>query len=362
MKIWFAASIVRNSRGGVNRSMRTLARALHDAGHITKVIYNDGHGILSWYPLFAFRLFLMILFMHRSRPDWVLARSTDGLFCALGTRLLKLKTKVAIYNHGWEEFVYDLEKRLPGFLLNPATTWKAHILRFPMLRLTLKYVSLCVSGTIHETRWLREKYSGYAGKFLYLPNGVNSTKKEWWSREKEVPPYFLFVGGTTWKKNPSYAVSLLSRILAREPAARLFCIGCEPHILCNAECENVGYAITCIPSVPMNEMALWYKKCPWYLLTSRYEGGHSLALLEALSSGAVAFVSPIPSNREIITHEKNGYLISCVNRGEDADFILRTMHHRETVQQVRSRAIATARRNRWERQAHRLERCLWTKR
>jgi hypothetical protein len=68
-----------------------------------------------------------------------MARSFDGVLCALACRVLYLSTRMILHNHGWEEYVYDVERRLPANLgAVPRTTWKAKLVRFPLLRLMLR--------------------------------------------------------------------------------------------------------------------------------------------------------------------------------------------------------------------------------
>ena len=64
------------------------------------------------YLVFAFALCKRLLLHAAKPPDWIIARSTDGVVCALAAKIFGMKTKIALHNHGWEERAYEVEKRL----------------------------------------------------------------------------------------------------------------------------------------------------------------------------------------------------------------------------------------------------------
>jgi len=357
MKLWFAADIPSQSFGGVSRSMSELARGLKSRGHTVHIITGSPRAAGN-YLVFAARLGFRFIRFFFSRPDWILARSTDAVFCALIIRLFRLNTGILLHNHGWEECVYDAEKRLPHSVLSNPTTWKSFVVRFPLLRLTLKTCTVCMSGTVHETRFLKAKYPALAHKLLYLPNGVTEQELAPWKNRDACPPDFLFVGNTTWKKNLLHAAGVFSYIKERHADARLFCVGTglddtalSGYIGCRCE------GIVTIRSVPFEEMLHWYGRCPFMLAPSRYEGGHPLAILEAMASGVLVFASAIPSHTEILRNGVNGYCISGVDAEHDARYILEKLPL-AVNRNIRARAVETAKRNRWQRQVSRLERVL----
>lgn len=80
-----------------------------------------------------------------------------------------------------------------------------------------------------------------------------------------------------------------------------------------------------IPSVKPNEMAKLYKESSYLISSSRYEGGHSFAILEGMIYQNIVFASNIPSTLEIITSGKNGVIISGNNIEGDAEIITKTI-------------------------------------
>lgn len=357
MNIWFAADIPEDLYGGVSRSMYELASGLKYHGHRVDIYTRDKIGSKN-YLTFSMKLGIRFLLSGRNRPDWIIARSSDGIICALIIRLLGLKTKAILHNHGWEEKVYALEKKLPRTIVAAPTTWKSTVIRFPLLRLMLRMCRYCMSGTIQEIRYLGDKYPNVRNKLVYLPNGTDVQPEEYWNNRDEYPYTFLSVGNITWKKNIRHTVRVFSHIKEKLPDAQLYCIGTGTDDTVLQNYITSGMAdITNISSVPFKEMVTWYKKCPFMIASSRYEGGHSLAILEAMSFGITVFASEIPSNRELIHDRVNGYLITGSDVKADADSIFNTLTQ-GTNQTVRERAVATAKLNRWNRQATRLERIL----
>jgi glycosyltransferase involved in cell wall biosynthesis len=359
LTIWFAAAIPASSCGGVNRLMRELAGGLTRRGHAVSIWYADSPGMHAAYPVFALCLAARFL-AARQRPDWIIARSTDGVFCAIISRLFAAKTRVALHNHGWEEKVAEVERALPpGTVITPPTTWRARLVRFPLLRACLGACALCQCGAIDEMRWIARRYPRRRKKLICVPNGVHAPDRPVWLDAEDPPPRFLWVGGFTWKKNGEYLLSLFACINALLPDARLIIIGAGAGEL-RRRIGKAAWAgaVEARGQTPLEQMAALYAECPYLISTSRYEGGHSLAILEAMAQGAVVFATGIPSTREIIRDNRTGVLL-CGNDAEaDARRVLAAIDDTETMRQIRRAASREARRRSWERQVDRLEQTL----
>jgi glycosyltransferase involved in cell wall biosynthesis len=360
MKIWFAAAIAQDSAGGVAASMRGLSEDLKNRGHDCCMITAGTSSLSRNYLWFSLKLAAKLVVSRRDRPDWIVARSTDGLACSLCCRLFGLKTKTALHNHGWEEKVYEAEKEITGISVVPKTTWKAGLLRFPLLRAMLLLCDACICGTIEEARWLGKRYPYAKGKLFFVPNGVSVRPKRYWDFHASVPLHFLLVGSVTWKKNVGHAVSVFNEVKKRFPDARLFVVGASAGEVSSLTQNNSG--IEAVKGVPPNDMARWYARCPFFISCSRYEGGRSLALLEAMSFGCVAFVSAIPSSREVVHDGVNGIVLSSTSPGMDAGVIADTIASVGLCDSLSSKAYLFSKRQSWERQARRCERILCSRR
>ncbi len=360
MKIWFAADIAENSRGGIARSMYELSEGLKQRGHKVTVI-NRGTAAKGNYIVFAFKLFRMFIFSNKDRPDWIIARSSDSVFCALIVRLFRLKTGIILHNHGWEENAYNIERKQAGSIVSNPTTFKGRLIRFPLLRLTLKLCTFCMSGTIYETRYIRERYPKMQSKLVYIPNGVKAQKEVYWRDRIETPYKFLSVGNLTWKKKLEHTVKIFSFIRRQYPDSKLICVGTgvdDSHL--HRYIGSDEEMVLNVPSVEQEQMTKWYTTCPFLIASSRYEGGHSLAVLEAMSFGVIVFVSAIEANREIINNGSNGFIITGSDAVYDSEIILNALNS-GTDREIRLNAANTAKRNRWDRQVTRLENILCKK-
>jgi glycosyltransferase involved in cell wall biosynthesis len=339
--------------------MRELADGLGRRGHRSRVLTQEDVGGRT-YLGFAVRLAARVVVAGRSRPAVIVARSTDGAVCALADRLLGLGTAVVLHNHGWEELAYRMEQRLPRSVTTSPTTWKAKLVRFVLLRLTLRLCRLCLSGTVHETRRLRRTYPHAAHKMVYVGNGVAPRPSPYWLEQSVIPPRFCAVGGPTWKKNLDHTLGLFAEIERRVPEARLHLVGTgveEEELTRRVGTLHGAHTTRC---EPYETMERWYRRCPYLLISSRYEGGHPLAALEAMSFGGIVIAARIPAVEEIVYDGRNGLLIGGCDPADDARRVLELLGDRQRAARLRRGAFGTAVRNRWQRQVARLERIVWT--
>lgn len=348
LTIWFAGFISQNSYGGVNRSMTELANAMTNLGHSTRIIYKNKY---ENFLTFSIRIGLLLCFSSKSRPDWIIARSTDSAFCAIACKIFRFKTKIALHNHGWEEKVLELKKLLPQKIITNPTTWKAKIVRFPLLRLNLKLSSLCICGTVEEARWIKKHYPFTSNKLGVITNGTELNSDMFWTTKKILPFNFLIIGGHTWRKNLRYGIDIFNNIHKLIPESRLFLVGTGNNITL----DNTDNSITIIKDEPLKNMYKWYQTCPFLISASRYEGGYSLAILEALSYGMIAFVTSIPSTTEFITNLYNGILLSGINTNSDTQKVLNAIQNNNLLHKISTNACKYASRHSWQRQGLRLE-------
>jgi glycosyltransferase involved in cell wall biosynthesis len=309
--------------------------------------------------MFSLQLLLRLLLSLFSRPHWIIARSSDGLFCAMASRIGLVRTRVALHSHGWEEKVFEVENRLPRSLLSNPTTWKARALRFPLLRATLAFADLCICGTVEEARYVAARHPRHAGKVKVVANGVEKTSSAFWPSQNDRPPSFLIVGGFTWKKNIEYGIDLFRAVQAAIPEARLFIVGTR-HIPPSRQklIDDLGDAVYIVEREHPKKMFRWYETCPFLISSSRYEGGRSLAILEAQNRGMVVFASAIPSSREIVRDGVTGVLLSGGTVDRDGARIIETCRNSGRCAEIGFAAWRSAGRQGWERQARRLVKIL----
>jgi glycosyltransferase involved in cell wall biosynthesis len=359
MRIWFAAAQQRDTFGGVYRSVFSLAETLKKQGHEVTMYWcrREGRRQTLFFPL---QLLLRLAISIFRRPHWIIARSNDGFFCAAAARLgLVPGTRVAMHSHGWEEKVFSVEKRLPKSVLSHPTTWKARVFRFPLLRATLALADCCICGTVEEARYVAARYPRHARKIRVIANGVEKMPAAFWPAQKERPPSFLIVGGFTWKKNVEYGIEVFRAVHATVPEARLFIVGTR-FIPPSKQTliDSLGDAVYVVEREHPKKMFRWYETCPFLISPSRYEGGRSLAILEAQDRGMVVFASAIPSSKEIIRDGATGILLSGCDAERDSALIIETVGNDERCVKIGNAAWRGANRQSWDRQAQRLVKVL----
>ncbi len=350
-EIWFAAAIPEDSQGGVRRLMEGLAAGIGEYGYCTKVFCRDYPK--GGYLLFSLGLAFQLVRRLFNPPAWIVARSTDAFFPLFMRQLLPIPTGIILQNHGWEEYVFEVQRRLPRAIVDNPVTWKGRMLRFPLLRATLRMADYCLCGTVADMRWIANRYPEQRSKLRYVPNGVAIDQEQTTLPPQPEPSAFLNVGTMTWRKNHAFTVELFKGIVSVVPEARLYCVGTGRMPL-----DTVHPNISFVPSVPMGAISQWYRRCPFFIHTSRYEGGHALVLLEAMAHGAVCFVSPEPSNLEVVVDGRNGIVLDGCNSGKDIERILAVMGDIPLCRELSANARSTVLRHRWERQAKRLVRVL----
>ncbi|MGD9202649.1 MAG: glycosyltransferase family 4 protein [Chitinispirillia bacterium] len=357
MRIWFAADIDMNIPGGVARSMLELADGLGDRGHHVKFVTKNTLPN-SNYLMFSIKLSILFLRTIYDRPDWIIARSTDSLFCLILIKIFNIKTQVILHNHGWEESVYNLEKKMSRLVISNKTTWKGRFIRFPLLRLTLRLCTKCLNVNNHEKQFLKEKYPCTVNKLLTVPNGVHCRQGIYWQSHPPPPYNFLCVGNMTWKKNLNHTLRLFACLKRKLTNSKLFIIGTGIDDISLFQNNNLEKNdIMNVPLVSYEEMDKWYTACPYLIVSSRFEGC-SLTILEALSYGIIVFATGIGSNREIIEDGFNGYLITGSNIKSDSDTIVNLLNKKNDLITIRRRAVETARYFSWSKQVLKLEKIL----
>ncbi len=349
MRIWIAADISADSIGGVMRSLKETSVALKKRGHVVKIITRQKTGRGN-YIGFSLQLGLRMMLAVFNRPDWIIARSTDGLACAMLSRLFGLNTRIALHSHGWEEFAFDIEKKMPRSVVNNPTSVKGLAIRFPLLRQALKSVHLVINGTLYETQRLKKKFPKHANKIVYLPNGTYPKPSAHWVENASRPFTFLAVGNSSWKKNIRHSLHVFELLKEKMPEAKMICAGT------GVDDEAFGAVfgiakpdgVINLPEVSFSDIDQWYCECPYLIFSSRYEGGHPFTLLEAMSNGLVVFAAPIPSVAEIVKDGESGFHIGALNAADDANTILSVIKKRSDLDSIRERAAEVAAEYDWK--------------
>jgi glycosyltransferase involved in cell wall biosynthesis len=170
-------------------------------------------------------------------------------------------------------------------------------------------------------------------------------------------PLFLCVGAAGWRKNIGHTLSVFASINQRIPRSRLLMVGVGSAGIDAFAPEGLNRAtVETVASASMSQMSDYFRRCPFLLTTSWYEGGHALAVLEAMACGCIVFARAIPSIAEIIHDRNNGVLLPCDDSVSDAAIILAALNDPADLGRMAAIARHSAWRNRWARQGLRMNR------
>ena len=166
-------------------------------------------------------------------------------------------------------------------------------------------------------------------KFVVIPNGIDwidgpptKSKEELWE-ELRLPPdaKMMLSVGRLWPqkrmKDLIWATEILKRI---RKDAYLVIVGDGPQ---RERLVRYTEQVTIDDKVriagPRTDVADFMKHATLFMLASGYEG-QSNAIMEAMATGLPVAVSDIPGNRDLITHDENGYLVGLGQRTEYSRF------------------------------------------
>jgi len=173
MKIAFVSKTEPGNTGGVNRVVANLAIGLKGKGYEVTVFQCKN---AEWWPQFL--IFpLRVVFASIIR-NWslVISHSHDGYMCAMLSGILKIGPKVILHSHGWEERAFEKWESI-GKKWGEGPSLKnriiAKFIRFPMLRIGLRFSRGAVFVSSVDRKWVSDKYPKFARKLHVIQNGVD---------------------------------------------------------------------------------------------------------------------------------------------------------------------------------------------
>ena len=342
--------------------VKKLAHLLQEDGYqisiVTPKIYSESHyferqnGIKVYrFPFFAAN---KLLIEHKTIPYFrMILYFVSGFFL---TFYALLKNKCHVIHAHWA---------IPTGLVG---VWVGRLVRKPLivtihgsdLRMALEkhgflrkiFLYVCEKAThlncVSEIQKKEMEQLGIMGeKISTIPMGVDQTFIEA-GRHREVGtenrPFAVL---SNRNLIPIYNVSLLIRaipiVLNEEPETKFLIAGdgAEKEAL-EREVKglNISSSVRFLGRVLHEQMPILLSQADIYVSTSLYDGT-SVSLLEAMGSGAFPIVTDIPANRQWITNEENGFLISADEEEFLARKIIDAIRNRELLEksQTKNRLI-----------------------
>ena len=150
------------------------------------------------------------------------------------------------------------------------------------------------------------------------------------AREKlniEGDPLFLWVGRLDSNKDPITVVKAFIKFLENRPSARLYMIYQQDELSWELkdliEKSHTEKKIWLVGKVEHDQLSTWYSAVDFIISGSHSEGG-GIAIIEAMSCGAIPILTRIPSYIKMTDNGKCGGLYSPGNRDALYAFLLLT--------------------------------------
>ncbi len=153
-------------------------------------------------------------------------------------------------------------------------------------------------------------------------------------------PFVLYVGRLDERKGIRYLIEAMPRILRGFPAAKLLAIGTGelaremPGL---AGRLGVARAVEFLGAKPQKELPAYYATADLFVSPSTSEG-FGLTVAEAMSSGAVVVGTDLPALRDLIDHERTGFIVPPRNARELGERIVSILEMKSGLPVMRRRA------------------------
>jgi len=235
-----------------------------------------------------------------------------------------------------------------GFFHTRRLAWLKKVYFHTITRRLLRRADKVIASSIHD----RDLFISVMPGVLVIENGVDFTRLTKVRKAIE-PGLLLYVGRLVSNKRVDNLIRALAFVRPTVPHAHLALIGCDfegiaQELLALADDLGVRDAVDFVGQVSDGELAGWLARAHLFVSASEYEG-FGISVLEAMSTGTLAVVNPLPSFLTFIQDGENGFLADFA-RPEDAAqtlvYALQITPHDLAV--LGERARQTAARYAWE--------------
>ncbi|MEW5843091.1 MAG: glycosyltransferase [Bacteroidota bacterium] len=316
--------ITKSEIGGAQVFVLNLARALQQAGLYVEVAAGEGNFLfeelqkhnISYHYLNSLKRdfsvlnsFYFIFDLHRllkrNNYDIVHLNSSNTLFGAISTYLLKKKPRTLFTFHG----LSLLDK-------NYKTSRTIKFLAKVYFRFFLQFVDKTVF--VSKLNFDESNESGFIRNIEVIYNGLDEKEMSFLCKD-EARKYFCdkcgtdfsdsFLIGTTgrlaYQKNYEFLINNFSLIKEKIPEAKIIIIGEGPNYdMFSKKICTLGIANDFFLVGPIKESYRYIKAFDVFTLPSRYEG-LSISLIEAIFADIPILASDVGGNSEIVGNGSN---------------------------------------------------------
>lgn len=203
-----------------------------------------------------------------------------------------------------------------------------------------------ISNSRFVSAELGKLYDIHQDKFSVIHKSIDLARFKAHLRDKkEKRSVILLVGGNFQRKGLPLLIKAAPLILEQYPSAQFYAIGNDPNVhkmikLCRK--EGVDKAFRFLGQVSNEAIGDYYRLADVLVMPSLVEA-FGVVFLEAMASGTPVIGSKVGGTKDLIEHDKNGFLVDPSNSDELADYVLRLLNDDELRARIIGEGYKTVR-------------------
>ena len=235
--------------------------------------------------------------------------------------------------------------------ITTCSSWAGLVLRrvwMPVvLARVLRSAAAVVVYTESQRRAVASEYGVEPARIAITRNGIDASFFNDDDRALRARPRLLFVGRLAPEKNVPLLLKALARTSGRFDTTLVGDGPLEQELRHQSEdlrLENVHF----YGRADDDELRSLYRAADIAVQPSKSEGGLSLALLEALAMGLPVVATELVTNREVVVHGENGFLVAPDDPAELAAALLEIVEDADRYERMSRAARKLAGQYRWD--------------
>ena len=188
-------------------------------------------------------------------------------------------------------------------------------------------------------------------KIILIPNSIEISPGEAHRIDYKAKKYCVgMIGRLTYQKNPEMFIRVASEVQKYIPDIKFILLGegyldfLKERVFQIIEKQNASGFVQIYQWGTEVNSENFFKKIDIFLLTSRFEG-LPFALLEAMSRGIPSVVTNVDGNRDVITHNQDGYLVTIDDFQMMAKYVIQLINDDDLRQKIGLAGMKKVRQN-----------------
>jgi len=202
----------------------------------------------------------------------------------------------------------------------------------------------------------------FPGDYEIIPNGVDTERfRPGVAKLPELDdgrPKILFVGRSDPRKGLPLLLGAFVEVRRRLPGVRLVVVGvrrAEVESLMADLPDGVGHDVHFAGYAPPESMPAYYAGCDVFCSPATGQESQGIVLLEAMAAGRPPLAFEIPGYRDVVRHDRDGWLVPEIGVRPLADGLCELLGDRERLQRLGEAGRETALGYSWPAVVERIE-------